>query len=435
MLSVHQSLESIHDMGFTHQALCSDSFFFFRDQVNKDANLLDPYISGFGSSLIVDHDETFHPPPDDLRLVFYRHPTLTLRGDRHDGGYDKSEASGFPKSNDLFALGIVLLELALWEPIEAIMDVDLRHARSLENVVVARQKMSSNTDAEVWARVSTELGDAAVDAIRKCLKGGKNMWSGADEQEDLSARSAKDLERTQPTHLVPFPSLILSNVVDISAKRSDLSSLDKRTPPVLDQVHASDSVSALEPDVTDPSETQRTGSRLRNWLKSQWPKKKTVDSPSVPHSGGDNLPSQSGLGLYVLHQPETASVDIIFVHSFGGHSQRTWSQNQDPSLFWPKLWLPFEPDIGVARFMFFGYSPNNYGNANDHLFRSISDIAKDLLNFMRRARDAAGEHPGVNQNPVIFVAHNTGGLIIKQTAFMYRQSSPRTHLRGVHIRL
>jgi hypothetical protein len=152
MLSVHQSLESIHDMGFTHQALCSDSFFFFRDQVNKDANLLDPYISGFGSSLIVDHDETFHPPPDDLRLVFYRHPTLTLRGDRHDGGYDKSEASGFPKSNDLFALGIVLLELALWEPIEAIMDVDLRHARSLENVVVVESRCYLGNQTQLLLR-------------------------------------------------------------------------------------------------------------------------------------------------------------------------------------------------------------------------------------------------------------------------------------------
>jgi hypothetical protein len=197
MRSVHEALESIHDMGFTHQAFCSDSLFFFRDQVNKDAKLLDLYISGFGFSLIVsdDDDKTIDRPPEDPRLVFYRHPTLTLAGDRHYRGYDKPRSSGFPESNDLFALGVVLLELALWKPIEVIMDVDLRH---LTHVLVARQKMSSNTDAEVWARVSNELGDVAVDAIRACLKGVKIKWPGTDEREYLSARSV---------HHVPLPGM------------------------------------------------------------------------------------------------------------------------------------------------------------------------------------------------------------------------------------
>ncbi|KAI2467412.1 hypothetical protein F4781DRAFT_311348 [Annulohypoxylon bovei var. microspora] len=123
-------------------------------------------------------------------------------------------------------------------------------------------------------------------------------------------------------------------------------------------------------------------------------------------------PSFSGLGLHVVHQPEFASFDIIFVHGLGGHSQRTWSKNHDPSLFWPGLWLPFEPDIAKARILTFGYNAAWRGATRS--IASITDFAKELLFEMRFSRDDDGADLDIGKNPIIFVVHSMGGLVFKK---------------------
>ncbi len=88
------------------------------------------------------------------------------------------------------------------------------------------------------------------------------------------------------------------------------------------------------------------------------------------------------LGLNVVHAPlNSPTVDIIFVHGLGGTSQKTWSRNRDPKLFWPREWLPFEPEIGTARVLSFGYNAN-FASAGRDIF-NIADFAKDLLFGMK----------------------------------------------------
>lgn len=78
-------------------------------------------------------------------------------------------------------------------------------------------------------------------------------------------------------------------------------------------------------------------------------------------------------------------VDIIFVHGLGGSSRLTWSFNKDPSLFWPKEWLPFEPGFKGVRILTFGYNAHFLSRSKD-LF-NISDFAKDLLLQMKFGND------------------------------------------------
>ncbi|KAI1204936.1 uncharacterized protein F4807DRAFT_300678 [Annulohypoxylon truncatum] len=138
--------------------------------------------------------------------------------------------------------------------------------------------------------------------------------------------------------------------------------------------------------------------------------------PSSTIGSGSNRrtssPSPSGLGLHVIHQPEFACLDIIFVHGLGGHSQRTWSMNHDPSLFWPKLWLPFEPDIGKARILTFGYNAAWHGATRS--IASITDFAKELLFEMRFSIDEHGADLNIGANPIVFVVHSMGGLVVKK---------------------
>lgn len=128
------------------------------------------------------------------------------------------------------------------------------------------------------------------------------------------------------------------------------------------------------------------------------------------------------LGLTILHEPESApSADIIFVHGLGGTSRHTWSKNRDLDLFWPREWLPYEPDISSARIMTFGYnshfSSTSHGKEN---ILNISDFAKDLLFSMKFASGEGERKLEIGSVPIIFVAHSMGGLVVKK-AFILGQ--------------
>jgi len=96
------------------------------------------------------------------------------------------------------------------------------------------------------------------------------------------------------------------------------------------------------------------------------------------------------LGLNVIYAPSSApTIDIIFVHGLGGTSQKTWSRNRDPNLFWPREWLPCERGIGTARILSFGYNAN-FASAGRDVF-NIADFAKDLLFGMKFGVDESAK--------------------------------------------
>ncbi|KAI0552310.1 hypothetical protein F4679DRAFT_535245 [Xylaria curta] len=123
-------------------------------------------------------------------------------------------------------------------------------------------------------------------------------------------------------------------------------------------------------------------------------------------------PSTSGFGLHIIHQPEHAVLDIIFVHGLGGHSRKTWSKDHDPSFFWPGLWLPSETDIGTARISTFGYNADWRGAAKS--ISNVTDFAKEILFEMRFGKDGSGRDLNFGANPIIFVVHSMGGLVVKK---------------------
>ncbi|KAI1324505.1 hypothetical protein F5Y16DRAFT_402357 [Xylariaceae sp. FL0255] len=126
--------------------------------------------------------------------------------------------------------------------------------------------------------------------------------------------------------------------------------------------------------------------------------------------------SQSGLGLHVIHEPEFTALNIVFVHGLGGHSQKTWSKNHDESFFWPELWLPFEPGLGSARILTFGYNAAWRGATKS--ISSITDFAKELLFEMQFGKNSAGEDLQLGANPIIFVVHSMGGLVVKKACLL-----------------
>ena len=94
-------------------------------------------------------------------------------------------------------------------------------------------------------------------------------------------------------------------------------------------------------------------------------------------TGTDSAEDGKGpLGLNTLYQPScSAVVDLIFVHGLGGGSRSTWTKSGDPTLYWPKTWLPNDNGFRDVRTHSFGYNSNWEKESS----LNIHDFAKSLL--------------------------------------------------------
>ncbi|KAL8938934.1 MAG: hypothetical protein Q9216_003620, partial [Gyalolechia sp. 2 TL-2023] len=114
------------------------------------------------------------------------------------------------------------------------------------------------------------------------------------------------------------------------------------------------------------------------------------------------------LGLNLLYGPSEPIVEFIFVHGLRGGSRKTWSASDDPSHFWPKEWLPIEPRFRHVRIHSYGYNAD-WGEKKGNVL-NIHDFGIALLGDVKNSphiRNSAS-------NPIVFVGHSMGGLVIKK---------------------
>ncbi|KAF2969208.1 hypothetical protein GQX73_g4324 [Xylaria multiplex] len=180
----------------------------------------------------------------------------------------------------------------------------------------------------------------------------------------------------------------------------------------------------------------------------------------------DRIPS---VGLHVLYEPEKSDntlIDIVFIHGFGGHPMRSWQcddritpvtraradshprnrpllrllkrkgssdqtnqsatgakitrsntwhseSNTPPRLFWPRDLLPTA--CPEARIILWGYHTLHSGNmpvvSQSDIFSHVEDLVRKLGELRRGI--------GVQQRPLIFIAHSIGGIVVKE---IFRQA-------------
>ena len=121
------------------------------------------------------------------------------------------------------------------------------------------------------------------------------------------------------------------------------------------------------------------------------------------------------MGLSFLFEPSEPLVDLIFVHGLRGGSRKTWSKTDDPYHYWPKEWLPRDPDFKNVRIHSFGYNAD-WGEIKQS-FLDIHDFGKPLLLAIH---DSPQIRSG-NDTPLILVGHSMGGLVCKKAYILARQ--------------
>jgi len=117
------SLLRLHECDWVHTSFRSESIlFFFSEQADPSSStpqpcIKNPYISGFGYSKPNDPAESTleYSLPNRLHDL-YRHPEIV----KSRGNPGAGDAIRLQQRHDLFSLGIVLLEIGLWEQIKAL---------------------------------------------------------------------------------------------------------------------------------------------------------------------------------------------------------------------------------------------------------------------------------------------------------------------------
>jgi len=158
--AIVESLLYLHAVEWLHKGMRSDSILFVGEENNdsRDVDLSDPILSGFDYSRPDLVDELSFSNINSLREELYHHPELL-----------QSTAKKAERYHDIYSLGLVLVEIALWKPIEEVVEIEVRKSMLLE-VSRKLQNMDLTTDA-IGATLVAHVGETFVEAIQCCIQG------------------------------------------------------------------------------------------------------------------------------------------------------------------------------------------------------------------------------------------------------------------------
>lgn len=137
----------------------------------------------------------------------------------------------------------------------------------------------------------------------------------------------------------------------------------------------------------------------------------TIDSAYYEDDSDEDAIRTGLLGLNQLNSPAEPLIELVFVHGLGGGSRKSWSKSSSEAHFWPRSWLPRDPDFHNVRIHSFGYR-----SAKTEVFRAISGIPDYAQSLLSALRDSPTIRRG--DNAIILVGHSMGGLVIKKVSFI-----------------
>ena len=171
MRLIAETIERLHAVDWLHKGLRSTNVLLFQRNSSDEIDFGDPYISGFEYSRPAGRDDMTERPSDDLAADMYRHPSVQ----------QLSRRSNSRKIHDLYSLGLLLLEIAYWKPLEQILHINLSKPKEVYQV---RHNLLSQP--KYLRNVRSNQGEAVEEIIKTCLEGLEAFGLGAafDETSD-----------------------------------------------------------------------------------------------------------------------------------------------------------------------------------------------------------------------------------------------------------
>ncbi|GAW19539.1 hypothetical protein ANO14919_090270 [Xylariales sp. No.14919] len=168
-LGIATAVQKWHSVGWVHQGINSHNILFFRSRSTGQLDYLHPFLHGFDFSR-PDCGPSIGVAMDDLALNLYRHPNR--QGDTRQG---------HRKIHDLYSLGVVLLEIGLWQT--AISMLDTRRQYQARDI----QKLLERCCAD---RVAHYAGESYKSAVATCL----SSDFGVDTDNEKGSHLARAFE-------------------------------------------------------------------------------------------------------------------------------------------------------------------------------------------------------------------------------------------------
>ena len=179
MRLLSDTVERLHAVDWLHKGLRSANILFFRDSTNNEVNLANPYISGFEYSRPAQRDDMTEKPSDNPASDIYRHPFVQHNNNR----------GGFKKSHDVYSLGIILFEIAYWQPLDQVIGLDLHSPKTRpKDAYRIRERLLSQAEHKWLKNIRSHQGDTVEEVIRLCLEGPAAIMDddGFDEAKDYA---------------------------------------------------------------------------------------------------------------------------------------------------------------------------------------------------------------------------------------------------------
>jgi hypothetical protein len=157
-------VHSLHAVNWLHKALHPHNVIYYSDQPDLSA----PFVSGFELSRPSIMDEMTEKPRFDPSKDIYRHPNA--QSCRTDGN--------FRKSYDIYSLGIILIEVALWTSIEDIVGLE-NLSKTKPSVIQGMrsyllgepgQSTYAKLGAQCLPHVACACGDEVRNVVDRCLR-------------------------------------------------------------------------------------------------------------------------------------------------------------------------------------------------------------------------------------------------------------------------
>jgi len=185
--AISEIVEKLHAVDWLHKGLRSHNVIFFPadesegsdDDTDRNESIAfqHPYISGFDYSRPAQNEDLTEKPPENAAYDLYRHPRV------HGSG---PKDTPYKKSYDVYSLGVILLEIAYWKPIDDILEIRLEDARPSQTI---RVKDRLTTDKTYLRFVRGHGGDKVWGVIKACLMGVRafGLGEGDDERQPTVA--------------------------------------------------------------------------------------------------------------------------------------------------------------------------------------------------------------------------------------------------------